>query len=332
MLRRLEAHEINQVLRQNFSVWSPGLDRSRYRHYQWWQMNHNWGRRHLEYFGYFSDSGKLVASCKRYKFQYQAKTKTYNIAGIGAVFVPAEARGNSYGLKMLDDIADLSFEDGFDATLLNSDIDPEYYGRIGYHLFDASGFSASLTEQWLQQAIKHMDSISDKDLDESFNIRAIHIDDLAEMCRHHCRWLAAQAFGMKREPLYWQYKLGRELYLFSHSSLTWPKLEIITDNFGKFNGGYALIEQAGPFMRVLEVVGPERIRNSLWSQILRLAQRRQARTLRGWEIVKPPLKGLTTYQRDWSLPMICPLKDEIESELLNWLEVSPPTMLELDHF
>ncbi len=332
MLRRLEPAEINQVLNSNFKIWSPGLSRAQYRHYQWWQLCHSWGRRHLEYWGYFNEDAKLVASCKRYLFEYGARGKVFHVAGIGAVYVPEEHRGHDYARQMLDQLADLCMDEGFDALTLNSDIDPDYYAELGFQQFDAKVFSLNLSEAWLNSAILKMLDISDPDLDESFNVRAIQMEDFVEMNRHHARWLSARPYGMKRTAEYYSYKVGRELYLFQHSNLNWPKLEIITDNFNEFVGGYALIEQAGSYLRVLEVVGSDCVFNSLWSEILRLAQRRHIKTLRGWEIVRPPLKELKLQNRDWSFPMICPLQEDLEEQLISWTEHSPPVVLELDHF
>lgn len=331
MLRLLEPREINQVLNLNFKIWSPGLDRESYRYYQWWQLNHPWGRRHTEYFGYFAD-GRLVASCKRYKLRQQSRGRIFEIAGIGAVFVSEENRGHSFGMTMLELIADLSESEGYDAMMLNSDIDPDYYARLGYHLFEAMSFSIILTDNWLEEAIKSLDLACDHKLDQTFAVRCIAEPDFEEMCRHHTRWLAVQQHGLQRSVDYWQYKVGRELYLFEHSSLNWPRLEIITDNYEKFIGGYALIEQSHQAMRVLEVIGQERVRISLLSQILRLAQKRRIKILRGWKSVCPPLKRLTFYNRDWSFPMICPLKEELEAEMISWTESKTPPILELDHF
>lgn len=332
MLRLLEPFEINQVLADNFSIWSPGLDRTRYRHYQWWQFKTPWGRRHLQYYGHFEEAGKLAASCKRYDFEWAARTKTYRIAGIGAVFVPQRNRGKSYGLEMLKEMAELCGAEGYDAIFLNSDIDPAYYAKLGYHLFDASSFSIKTTDEWLASAIKELDSLVDNSLDESFSIRSVVDADFAEMCRHHKRWLRDRNYGLIRSEDYWRYKVGRELYLFQNSRLRWPKMDIMTDNYGEFNSGYALFEQAGEYLRVLEVIGKESVRNSLWAQILRLAKRRKIATLRGWKVMAPPLKHLNFSKRDWSFPMICPLKEEHAEEMISWTKQHPPNMLELDHF
>ena len=332
MLRRLENCQINQVLSTNFQIWSPGLDRSRYQHYQWWQLNCAWGRRHLEYFGYFTPAGKLVASCKRYRLAYQSRGRAFNMAGIGAVFVPEDERGHAYGSEMLELIDELCCEDGFDALLLNSDINPQFYARLGYALFAAESFSVSLSDNWLAGAINYFSRLAEPLPAASFIVRDLEITDIEEMCRHHGRWLTRQAFGLQRSAAYWHYKLGRERFLHQYSKLNWPQLTIISCNYGQFVGGYALLEQAGSTMRILEVIGPEQVCQALWAQILHLAQKRQAKKIHGWQVTSPPVKGLSRYPRDWSFPMICPLKEEIEDELLDWCTIDKPSMLELDHF
>jgi len=332
VLKELEPREINKVLSANHSIWSPGLDRTRYRHYQWWQLNHSWGRRNLRYFGFFEGSSQVLASCKRYKLRFQSRGKVFSIAGIGAVFVDESKRGQSYGQKMLGEMADLCRQEDYDGILLNSDIDPAYYEKLGYHLFEADTFAVDLSPAWLNRSIRQLDSLSDISLDENFVVRDLAHADIAEMIRHHKRWLASVPYGMLRSEEYWHYKLGRERYLREHSSLNWPNLSIITDNYGQFTGGYALVEQSGSYMRVLEVVAPERIFNSLWSQILRLAQRRKITRLRGWRKIAPPLTGLKISSRDWSFPMICPLKQELADTFRSWIEILPTCMLELDHF
>lgn len=332
MLRPLEASEINEVLKANYSIWSPGLDLAKYRHYQWWQLHSAWGRKNLRYYGYFSNSGELLASCKRYRFVFQSRGLSYLLAGVGAVFVPESNRGHSYGLQMLNSLAELCSEENYDAMLLNSDIDPDYYERLGYEPFDASSFTVDLSDEWLTKSICHLDSLKNGGCDESYVVRAIQESDLAEMCKHHRRWLASVEYGMIRSEDYWNFKLGRERYLFEHSRLNWPKMEIITANYGQFRAGYALIEQSGPYMRVLEVLADADITRSLWSQILRLAQRRRASRLRGWLQFAPSIKGLSYHQRDWALPMINPLNEGSADKLLSWTEIFPCRLMELDHF
>lgn len=332
-LRKLEAFEINKVLDQNFDFWSPGLSRERYRHYQWWQLRNAWGRRRLSYYGLFSPQDLLVASCKLYSLDYVARAQSYKIAGVGAVFVPESLRGHAYGIRLLEQIADYARAEGFAAILLNSDIEPEYYARLGYVAFDARTFSVQLNAQWLKWATEHVEKMADPELDETFSIRPVEAADIREMCRHHARWLSKQAYGLRRNDDYWRFKIMRERYLFEHSALNWPQQTFVADNYGEHAGGYAIVEQSGPYLRVLEVIGEERIAYSLWSQIFRLAARRNARVLRSWASMAPPLPGQLLFtERDWSIPMILPLRDELSLIFKGWAKANPPPLLELDHF
>lgn len=333
LLRRLEAHEINRVLGQNYDVWSPGLDRSAYKHYQWWQLLSSWGSRNISYFGLFSAADNLLASCKFYTLEYSARGCSLKVAGVGAVFVPDNLRGHSYGLKLLDAIAGQSAADGYEALLLNSDIDPEYYEKIGYRPFEAKTFSVQLSPAFLNQSRTYVEKMAEPELDEMFTIGSVEDTDIYEMCRHHERWLARQPFGLRRDEDYWHYKLKRENYLYQHSSLNWPQLTFISDNFGKYTGGYALLEQSGPYLRVLEVIGEERIAFSLWAQIFRLAARRNAKLIRSWAFMAPPLPAKPVLsERDWSIPMMLPLRSEIACRVEEWIKCVPPPLLELDHF
>lgn len=338
MLRPLEEHEINQVLGQNFKIWSPGLSPARYLHYQWWQLQDPWGRRNLKYWGYSEKTptaavqGKVVASCKLYDFSYQSQSRIFKAAGVGAVFVAENDRGKSAGQKLLKELISYCTDAQYDFMVLNSDIDPGYYERLGFRLFEPSAFRINVDEIWLDYAIAELNKHCDTSVKDSFSVRPVSLKDVEEIVRHHQRWLAQQPYGMRRSDDYMEFKLGRELYLKEHSALGWPQMDIISVNEGKYAGGYALVEQAGPFLRILEVIGPAPVRHSLWRQILKLAKIRGIMIIRGWTKSAPALKGVEFHMRDWSFPMIMPLKDDIKERVLGWTKIKPPCLLELDHF
>lgn len=342
MLRQLEDREINKILSHNFGIWSPGLNRALYLHYQWWQMQLPWGRANLRYFGHFaseedagssrSNAAEPLASCKLYRLQFLAHSKVYRGAGIGAVFVPEQNRGRCLGHKLLNEMIEYCRQEGFDFIFLNSDIGAEYYEKLGFQSFDPNTFSVVFDAEWQNYAIKELERIADESLEESVKVRPVSLRDIELIVRHHGRWLANQSYGLMRSEDYMEFKLGKELYLKEHSSLGWPQMDIISVNEGKSPAGYALIEQAGAFLRVLEVIAPEKVRLLLWRQILILARRRNVRLIRGWSKNAPPLKGLKFASRDWSLPMILPLKAESAELITAWTKVQVPSMLELDHF
>ena len=333
VLHLLEENEINQVLGQNFGIWSPGLTQARYLHYQWWQLQIPWGRKNLKYFGYAANSeGKVLASCKLYNLGYQSKSRVYKAAGIGAVFVAEQDRGNAAGQNLLRELAMHCKSADYDFMILNSDIDPAYYERLGFRSFEPSAFRVEVDKQWLLKATDELKTLSPPLQQVKVKIRPVTLKDVEEMVRHHQRWLASQPYGMRRSDDYMEFKLGRELYLKEHSKLGWPQMDIISVNEAQANGGYALIEQAGKYLRVLEVIAPESVRVCLWLQILKVAELRGTKVIRGWSKAAPPVKGVEHLMRDWSFPMVLPLKDDICEQLLSWTELKPPCLLELDHF
>lgn len=335
MLRPLELCELNKVLAANFSTWSPGLDRQRYTHYQWWQLTSPWGRRNIIYFGYFSPQGDLLASCKRYKLEFCSRGKEISVAGIGAVFVESSLRGQAHGQKMLEQMIELCLDEGFDALMLNSDIDPAYYEKLGFNAFDYSSFLIPVqgNEDTIAGYLKDLSRTCGAEPGpEAEEPRQPEAEDLALMLMHHGRWRSHLEYAIGRSPEYLQYKIGKERYLYQHSKLNWPKMEIIGENFGKSQGAYALIEQSGPYLRVLEVVGSETARNLIWQRIFKLALKRQALRIRGWSLAAPELTQLSMEKRNWSIPMMLALKQEHEARILYWSEMPNATFLELDHF
>lgn len=318
---------IRQILRANFSVWSPGLSRSVYYHYQQCQLQLPWARSGLQYYAYL-EGDKVVSSCKLYTFGVQSRGKTFKIAGIGAVFTQPEERGRGWALAMLNDLTSICVALDFDAMALNSDIGPDYYRKAGFECFSHMDFRAELHEGWLKAEIQKLERQAPKGLDLYVKIRKLELADIEPTLRHYRRWLTRRPFGMIRNNDYWYFKLWREFFLHKHSSSGWPELQLITVNYDKPEGGYLIFEQGAQVVRVLEVVGTQWAIPVLWAEILSLARRRKLRLLKGWEGLSPPMSGLEIVERTWSTGMLKPLKAGPEG----WLSVKPCPLLELDHY
>ena len=319
---------IAAILKENFSEWSPGLSQQRYYHYQWWQYSLPWAKRHLSYWAYASDD-KPLASCKLYDLVMRHRSCNYRIAGIGAVFTPERLRGSGLGLKLLESMIDLCRQRGYDALMLNSDIDTAYYNKVGFTTLGHRNFALELSEEYVKKWTKQLDQRFSSGRDEFSKIKDVTLQDVPTMVRHHTRWLARRAYGFCRSEDYWHFKLSREQHLHRHSNLAWPKQEIIALNFEQHNGGYALFEQGARSIRILEIIGDEETQQSLWAQMLALALRRKIYHLRGWEGSAPTeLKGVVTAERQWSRPMILPLNPALH----NWLDTKPCPLIELDHY
>ena len=90
-----------------------------------------WGRRRFRTLGLRID-GELVASCKRYARVLRAGDRTFEAAGIGAVFTPEELRGRGYATAMLGAFLDAERANGTDLAYLFSDIRPTFYEHLGF--------------------------------------------------------------------------------------------------------------------------------------------------------------------------------------------------------
>lgn len=318
-LRLADEHAISRILQDNYSIWSPGLSPDAYRHYIQYQFALPWGRRNLRYWNYVLDR-EPVSSCKIYNIPLQSRSKQYRVAGIGAVFTPERHRGNSYATRMLELVIDRCRKNNFDALLLYSDIGTEFYEKLGFELLGDSDFRFALEPNSIPA-----DRVA-RSLD--LTVRLLAQSDLENVIRMYDRELCRSAYGVKRDLAYLQFKTLREAYVFAHSKLSWPKLEIMAVDLERDGGGYALFEQGGKVLRLLELVGPEAIKMLIWQELLELAQKREITLIRGWESALPPYVKAPKNQRDWSHCMLLPLN----KVLAKLADCEPCPIYELDHF
>lgn len=258
----------------------------------------------------------------------QSRSQQYRVAGIGAVFTPESCRGHSYAAEMLKELIEHCRIAGYDALLLYSDIDVAYYEKLGFHRLDDSNFYLEADRATLGASLERLDWLSGSVSSDAIDLRTLSLGDCQTMSRHYNRVLGQKSYGVKRSYMYWQYKVFRELYLFQNSNLTYPKMELLSLNFGCSDGAYALFEQGGSTLRVLEVVGGHSQRLLLWAGILRLSQNRKISLIRGWQSAAPDdIKEWQSYTRSWARPMLFPLNKRLEP----WLEEDSCPLYELDH-
>jgi GNAT superfamily N-acetyltransferase len=90
-----------------------------------------WGRRRFRTVG-LRVEGRLVASCKRYARVLRCGERTYEAAGIGAVFTPEHLRRRGYATALLGAFLDAERKAGTDLAFLFSDIAPLFYENLGF--------------------------------------------------------------------------------------------------------------------------------------------------------------------------------------------------------
>lgn len=321
-----EWNDVQRVLRQTFSIWSPGLNHSQYFYYAWRQRQHPWARRHYRYL-INRQGNEITGSLKLYEMHFAAGSRTFRLAGLGAVFTPEHLRGNGYGKMLMQSVLDLIRQEGFDAAYLFSDIGAPFYSRFGFQELGANEFWLRLPDPPdhadLLEAICGDEMVSGLGQEAA----SVEVDHIPALDRYYMWWLRRQPYAVSRAPDYWRYRLFRESYLHKHSTWGWPGLEVVWQHDGAA-GGYAIIEQGKSILRILELTGSDEVRQLLWSKLIRLAILRGCERIRGWEALRPQHLGrIRLSRRTWGLPMILPINPKLE------LVVETPicNMLELDH-
>ena len=342
-LERAEWHDVLTVLRESASIWSAGLNPHDYRRYIWLQMSHYWGRSNYRFFVY-KDDGVVKSSCKLYNVTMEARGRQYNFVGVGAVHTLDRYRGQGYARYLLEDVLALSEVEKADGVILFSDIGPELYEEFGFVEIGSAEFSVHLDFQQhnlIQSASPAHLTMSSED--PRFKTLPLKEADLSWLSRHHRRWLRNQPFGVVRDLGYWHYKIVREDFLNLHSSLQWPQLQLTMLDAPQEPHGYAIFENAGNTLRIMEVVGGDEARHKIWQHLFDTVQLNKFKRIRGWESVirefAPNYKfsqfGHSTSsvsemhytERSWGRCMMLPFNPDADE----WLDVNLCPLLELDH-
>jgi len=332
-LSEIRDSEILQVMHETYELWSAGLTRADYYHYNSFQRTHDWGRRHLRFLA-LRHGDEIAAGCKAYEIELTAKGKTYPFLGIGALFSRRKFRGQGLGGRFMEEFIERAEAIGAAGILLFSDIGSEFYEKYGFQELSSLDFSIDLAlAQWrLPNGAKC----------PAFTIEAVSHAHTEILHRYHQRWLARRPFAVRRSEKYWHYKIAKELFLNQNSGLSWPCLQLLT-----VKDGYCIYEVGGKTMRLLELVdggvGPE----NLWRAVLTQANCLQIRKLRGWEgnlrdlepgfnlksflsgdDFQADFRGQIYYsERNWGRTMMLALDNDVE----DWFYEFPCPLMELDH-
>ena len=315
-------HELLPVFKENFKIWSPGLSQGDYRRYIARQFKAPWLRQNLTYMNY-SVGGQLRASLKVYRLELQSKGRTFQFAGLGAVFTQERYRNQGIGKKMMEAIVEQCWQQKLDGILLFSDIGFDYYRSLGFNQMGDSDFVIVIPDQSAGLAgacnapLRSVESFHPADsltlaltaydsknigttcqfedilvtsqlnhLTSSYKLDAgLSAATLDEMTRHYMRWLRRQPFGFERTENYFAYKLGRERFIANHSRIKRPEMKLTIANSGTQEFGYALTEYSGTTMRILEVIGSENTRQELWKYLYKNAVLSQIKRICGFESV-----------------------------------------------
>lgn len=308
-LQQATNSDILKIQRETRKIWSGGLSFDKCIQSIHNQITHPWGRKHMRYLLLKSGS-EIVGSLKFYSIPISSKNKTFNLAGLGAIYTMIKHRNKGVASNLVKSAVELAQKEELDGLLLYSDIDPDFYEKLGFVDLGSYNFET------------HPNSGSNFDA----YITALSNEHIPWLSLSYSRFLSRRNYGCKRSDLFWRYKIARENFFHSFSSDEWPGIKLITlDNPQNGFNSYSLIENSSKALRILEIVGDE---EALWTQIIALAQKLEIPKVCGFEGSAPLVKGARLVERKWANPMLLPLNPLTQ----NWLEAEPCPLLELDHF
>jgi GNAT superfamily N-acetyltransferase len=139
-----DARLTERILDGTHAIWSEGLNRSDYSHWQGAQLHTAWGRRHLRRLALL-DGDDLLASAKEYDLTARIGDDWLPVLGIGAVFTPPVHRGRGHARRLIDAMTTAAEQRGCRAALLFSEIGTAYYESMGFEAVRRDGLEFDAT-------------------------------------------------------------------------------------------------------------------------------------------------------------------------------------------
>lgn len=140
------------------------------------------------------EGGRVLSGLVVFHLRARLAGEPRRVAGIAMVATEPAARGRGLARKLLDSVhEDLRREDA-QLGLLFSDIDPAYYGRMGY-------------ETWPME--RHQIPRPPTEGAE-YRFREVEDEDLGLLVDLHGQFTASWEFAVERDRLYWTHLLARE--------------------------------------------------------------------------------------------------------------------------
>jgi predicted N-acetyltransferase YhbS len=136
---------LDEILAATFDIWHEGLSRRAYARYYSAQRATPWGRAHLRRWA-LVDGAMVLSSAKLYQFSAVLDGRPIRVIGLGAVFTPPAHRGHGYARMLIDRLLQRATAAGVDMALLFSEIDPDYYHRLGFVVVPRSNLLLRVVE------------------------------------------------------------------------------------------------------------------------------------------------------------------------------------------
>jgi len=125
-IRKPRKEELHSIYLMGFDVWSEGLSEEDYVNACMASQNYQDGTWYV-----LAKGNELVASLILYESQFNIPEK---FCGIGSVATAMQHRKQGYSSQLVNGICDILEQSGYSGVYLHSDIDPEFYQRLGFVL------------------------------------------------------------------------------------------------------------------------------------------------------------------------------------------------------
>ena len=300
---------IAEIYRESHSLWGAGLSLEGYLEF-WAELRDTpWARRHYRHLAWVDESGVLLSSFKRYRPALRMDGVVTSAMGIGAVFTPADRRGEGNARRMIEAaLASAQGQDG--AAVLFTDIGVEYYAEMGFRPLPA-------TESW--GTIPRPSPSPPGVIEEAIHLRPMTRDDLPVVAACHAACTAVRRLAFLRDVEQWDYLLVRaEGYYRRFDGTDLSGRYRVAVRAGQVVGYLVAVDSPGQW--VLREVGAANGDLDLAEAILRIggaqARREGCRNVYGWLprrlAERLPDWRLRTAPRRQAIPMILPLSSSFD--------------------
>jgi hypothetical protein len=304
-VRRMQLIVADEALRASiqdatFPIWNEGLTRTAYGQWNDAQMRTTWGRTRLHRLALRDDSGRWLASAKRYRFSARLDGEVIEMVGVGAVFTPPDLRGHSNASRIVDAMIAEEASRGAAIAALFSEIGRGYYERLGF-------VAVPLAEVTL--------AVRQKDGAPAMLVRSGTDVDLVSIAAMHETRAADARFTLIRSPELIQFSIAKRRLLAGLGPIGRRQTEFFVVEEGFTAVAYIVItvDERGWFIEEAGDRDPAAARLGAMLQVL-LARDPAARppTIRAWwppRFPVPPQLTIASRKEPDDVFMVRPLRD-----------------------
>jgi GNAT superfamily N-acetyltransferase len=218
-----------RILDHTFPIWNEGLSRDAYGQWNEAQLRTEWGRARLHRFALLDESGGLLASAKRYRFDVRVHGRVGAMCGIGAVFTPPDRRGRGYASRLIEMLLAQEQRDGVLMATLFSEIGTAFYERLGFAPVPIDEVSLVVKRKGGAPAML---------------VRAGDDRDLATIAAMHDTRSSGARFALQRDRALVQYALSKKRLLAGLGPTGARQIEFFVAEEGASAVAYVLLHES----------------------------------------------------------------------------------------